>query len=155
MKKTKIISMTAAGLATLAFSACGTNDPEYKAWKEQQASKQPSNNPYGVPQAGGESGSYTPAGSAPYQPLPGVNPAPSSQAPLVSDPPSTYQPGISSPGAASVPTGPTTAHKVVAGDSLWALAKKYNTSIDAIQSANSMADTSIRTGQTLNIPTGR
>ncbi|NWK54046.1 LysM peptidoglycan-binding domain-containing protein [Verrucomicrobiaceae bacterium N1E253] len=145
MKTTTTITIT-AGLACLAFSACGTNDPEYKAWKEQQAA-QSSGNQYGVPQAGGESGVYTPSGAAPYQPLPGVNPAPSPQPPLGSDPATAAAP--------AAPTGPTTAHKVVAGDSLWALAKKYGTSVESIQAANGMNDNTIRIGQTLNIPSGQ
>ena len=154
MKSTIILSLTAASLAALTFTSCGTSDPEYKAWKEQQGS-QPANNPYGVPQAGGESGTYTPSGTAPYQPLPGVNPAPSAQPPLASNSPSAPQSGFGTPGAPAIPAGPTTPHKVVAGDSLWALAKKYNTTIEAIQSANSMTDTTIRTGQTLNMPGGQ
>lgn len=144
MKNTTTISIIAAGLATLAFTSCGTSDPEYKSWKEQQKS-QTANNPYGVPQAGGESGTYTPSGgAAPYQPLPGVNPAPTPQPPLAS-----------APAAAATPSAPTvggTAHTVVAGDSLWKLAKTNNTTVEAIQAANSMTDTNIRIGQTLTIP---
>jgi len=151
MKTTIILSLTAASLATLTFTSCGTNDPEYKAWKQQQNS-QTGDNPYGVPQAGGEAGTYTPSGTAPYQPLPGVNPAPSQQPPLASNSQSAPQSGFGAPGAPAIPAGRTTPHKVVAGDSLWALAKKYNTTIEAIQSANSMTDTTIRTGQTLNMP---
>jgi LysM repeat protein len=140
MKTTTIISIAISGLAAVLITSCGTSDPEYKAWKEQQ-SAQSANNPYGVPQTGGESGTYTPSGTAPYQPLPGVNPPPTPQPPLASDVP-----------APAVPAGPTTPHKVVAGDSLWALAKKYNTNVEAIQAANGMSDTNIRAGQTLNIP---
>lgn len=145
MKKSSTIIAITAGLTALALSSCGTNDPEYKAWKEQQASQ--ANNPYGVPQANGESGTYTPSGSAPYQPLPGVNPPPSPQPPLASE---ASAPPVAAP--PSIPVGPTTPHQVSAGDSLWALSKKYNTTVEAIQSANGMTGTNIQVGQTLNIP---
>jgi len=148
MKNTTILTIVAAGLATLTFTSCGTSDPEYKAWKAKQAS-QTASNPYGVPQAGGESGTYTPSGTtAPYQPLPGVNPAPSPQPPLASD---SGASAFSSGGSAA-PTVGGTSHTVVAGDSLWKLAKTNNTTVEAIQAANGITDTNIRIGQTLTIP---
>jgi LysM repeat protein len=144
MKSTTILSLTAASIATLIFTSCGTSDPEYKAWKEQQNTQQAGNNRYGVPQAGGEPGTHTPSGgTAPYQPLPGVNRAPSHQPPLASDV------------AANIPTLPATggiAYTVVAGDSLWALAKKHNTTLEVIQAANNMTDSNIRAGQKLTLP---
>jgi len=144
MKSTTILSLTAASIATLTFTSCGTSDPEYKAWKDQQNTQQAGNNPYGVPQAGGEAGTYTPSGgTAPYQPLPGVNPAPSHQPPLASGVAATMPP---------LPAAGGIAHTVVAGDSLWALAKKHNSSIEAIQAANNMTDTNIRVGQKLTVP---
>lgn len=144
MKTTTIISIAAAGLASFIFTSCGSSDPEYKAWKEQQKA-QPANNPYGVPQAGGESGTYTPSGGiAPYQPLPGVNPAPSPQPPLASD--------FQSAATAATPIAGGFSHTVVAGDSLWALAKKHNTTVEAIQAANGLTNANIRSGQQLTIP---
>lgn len=143
MKNTSILSLAAvSALAATALSSCGTMDPEYKEWKAKQkaAADNPygapaAGNPYGVPQTGGESGTYTPAadGAAPYQPLPGV-----------------AQP--SSPAAPAAPAAGGTTHTVVSGDSLWGLARKYNTSIEAIQEANGLTNTVIRTGQTLTIP---
>lgn len=138
---TLVISLFAAALAAVSLTSCGTNDPEYKAWKEQQNAS--ANNPYGVPPAGGESGSYTPSGSAPYQPLPGVNPPPTPQPPLASD---------TAPGVPSAPVGSTISHTVAAGDSLWALAKKYGTSVESIQAANGLSNSNIRIGQSLQIP---
>jgi len=149
MKTTTILTTVAAGLAVLTFSSCNQFDPEYKAWKAQQKAKT-ANNPYGVPQAGGESGTYAPAdGSAPYQPLPGVNAAPTPQPPLASDPAAAV---FSSGGSAAAPTTGGTSYTVVAGDSLWKLAKKNNTTVQAIQTANGLSDTNIRIGQTLIIP---
>lgn len=45
--------------------------------------------------------------------------------------------------------------KVKSGDSLWKLAQNYNTSVDAITSANHLKSTVISIGQTLNIPNGK
>jgi len=152
MKNTTILTTITAGLAvitTLALSSCGTSDPEYKAWKAQQKAKA-DNNPYGVPQAGGETGTYQPEGtSAPYQPLPGVNPEPSPQPPLPSDPGASV---FSSGGGSTAPAAGGTSYTVVAGDSLWKLAKKHNTTVEAIQTANGLSDSNIRIGQTLIIP---
>ncbi len=41
---------------------------------------------------------------------------------------------------------------VAAGDSLWSLAKKYNTSVTALKAANSLASDTIYVGQRLTIP---
>jgi len=153
MKHTSTIAIISASLATLAFTSCGTSDPEYKAWKDQQKS-QTANNPYGVPQAGGESGTYTPSGTtaAPYQPLPGVNPPPSPQPPLSPSVPSLTPSSAGAPSAPGTPSVGGTPYKIVAGDSLWALAKKHNVTVEALQAANGMTDSNIRIGQTITIP---
>ncbi|BDS05977.1 hypothetical protein NT6N_10170 [Oceaniferula spumae] len=142
---TPLVFAAAAAVAALTFTSCGSMDPEYKAWKEKQkaAADNPYGapaagaNPYGVPQTAGEAGTYTPAadGAAPYQPLPGVTGG------------DATTPDI--PAAPAVGGG---SHTVVSGDSLWGLARKYNTTIEAIQAANGLTDTTIRTGQTLTIP---
>ena len=148
MKKTTLLSLfPIAAIATMAFSSCSYLNPDYKAWKAQQAAAATVTpavgaNPYGVPQTAGDAGSYTPSapatsGVAPYQPIPGVSSQPSSPSP------------------AYIPSAPSAAggsHTVTAGDSLWGLAKKYGSSIEAIQSANGLTDTVIRKGQTLVIP---
>ena len=149
MKKTTAIALIpAAALTVVAFSSCSVFDPDYKAYKEQQAAAaatnavpSPVNNPYGVPQAGGETGSYTPTNpsSAPYQPIPGVAQS--------SAPAAQYTP--SAPPAPSVNDG---SHTVVADDTLWGLARQYNTSVEAIQASNGLTNTVIRKGQTLVIP---
>lgn len=136
MKPTTILTLAATCFAPLIINSCST-DPEYREWKKNKQSDS-ANNPYGVPQAGGETGVYTPSGqtpshAAPYQPLPGVNP------PV--DPPAQSEPF----------TGGAT-HTVVTGDSLWGIARKYGTTIEAIQAANSLTTTTIRTGQQLSIP---
>lgn len=154
MKNTTSLAIVASTItATIALSSCGTSDPEYKEWKKQKDAQAGSadnpygapaagTNPYGTPQSAGESGAYTrAAGAAPYQPLPGL-PQSGANAPSIPGPPS----GATPPAAGGI------SHTVVSGDSLWALARKYGTSIEAIQSANGISDTNIRTGQTLIIP---
>ena len=151
MKTTTILAIVSASLAALVFSSCAL-DPDYQEYKKQKApgTSSTSNsygapaagtaNPYGVPQTGGETGSYTPTGqAAPYQPLPGVS--------------QPIAPAYSAPAAsAGAPAVGGASHTVTSGDSLWGLAKKYSTSIEAIQAANGLTTTGIRTGQTLTIP---
>ncbi|MGI9240535.1 MAG: LysM peptidoglycan-binding domain-containing protein [Verrucomicrobiales bacterium] len=43
-------------------------------------------------------------------------------------------------------------HKVSASDTLWGLSQKYGTTVSAIQRANGLDDTKIRTGSTIKIP---
>lgn len=41
------------------------------------------------------------------------------------------------------------------GDTLWSIAQRHHTTVDALMSANDMSDESIRPGQELRIPAGR
>jgi len=134
MKPTIILPLAAACLAPFMINSCSI-DPEYREWKKNNQSTASSANPYGVPQAAGENGTYSPSDTTPYQPLPGVN-----------------QPIEPSAPDATASTAGSTAHTVVSGDSLWGIARKYGTTIEAIQSANGLTTTSIRTGQELTIP---
>ena len=141
MKPTIILPLAAACIVPFVFNSCSM-DPEYREWKKSNSPAAPTSNPYGVPQAGGEVGSYAPSSSpqsAPYQPLPGVG-----------------QPNTAgSVAAAPAPVAPTAgavSHTVVSGDSLWGISRKYGTTIEAIQAANGLTDTTIRTGQQLTIP---
>ncbi len=62
---------------------------------------------------------------------------------------------VSQPVATSTaPTAKTTgSHKVVAGDTVWNLARSYGTSVSAITKANGLnANATIRIGQTLSVP---
>ena len=43
-------------------------------------------------------------------------------------------------------------YKVVSGDSLYSIAKKYNTTVDAIKDLNSLSSNLLSIGQTLKIP---
>lgn len=133
-------------LSTTLFTSC-TLDPEYREWKKKNknastdstanpygAPPAQTSNPYGVPQTGGE--------AAPYQRLPGV-----------SDPTPHHHSDSPDPRTAgNLPATGGTQHTVVSGESLWGLARKYNTTIEAIQTANGLTSTNIRTGSTLTIP---
>ena len=145
MKTTTSLIIAASSIAAIALSSCGTLDPEYKEWKKQKAEQTANNpygapaagdNPYGTPQAGGDpSITRAASGAAPYQPLPGVP-----------------QPPVGSPTNPDAPAAGGVSHTVVSGDSLWGLARKYGTTIEAIQAANNLTGTNIRTGQVLTIP---
>ena len=153
MKAKTLLPISVTALAIVALSSCGSMDPEYQAWKKKKAQEAAaSNNPYGAPAAGGNpygvpqdpNTTRAAAGAAaPYQPLPGIpNGAPAGNVPA-----DTYP---EAPGG--IPAAGGTSHTVVAGDSLWGLARKYGTTIEAIQTANGLTNTNIRTGQTLTIP---
>jgi len=157
MKTTTITPVLAAGFITTLFTSCAL-DPDYRAWKAQNKGTSTANpygapaantsNPYGVPQTGAATSTYTPSSStagsaAPYQPLPGVA-TPSTPSYTPSTP--SYTPSTPSTSAGG------TTHTVVAGDSLWGLARKYGTTVEAIQAANGLTTTNIIKGQTLSIP---
>jgi LysM repeat protein len=57
-----------------------------------------------------------------------------------------------SPAAEVAPKSSTRYHKVSASDTLWGLSRKYGTTVTAIQRANGLSDTTIRTGSTIKIP---
>ena len=48
----------------------------------------------------------------------------------------------------------TTSHRVLRGDTLYNISKRYNISVVNLKSANYMSDNNIQIGQTLNIPAG-
>lgn len=119
--------------------------------KNKDAATNPyADNPYYGPSSGGSS--YG-GGSGEY---PDVQPT----APPVPDyggggggggytappPAPTYSGGGSSSG------GGGASHVVVKGDTLFSLSRRYNTSVNAIKSANGLTSDMIRIGQTLTIP---
>jgi N-acetylmuramoyl-L-alanine amidase len=57
-------------------------------------------------------------------------------------------------GATSATAKTTSSHTVSSGDTLYSIAKKYGTSVDAIKAANGLSSNFIDVGQTLSIPTG-
>ena len=147
----KLPLCSALGLS-LVLVSCSALDPDYAAYKKQKEAEAAGpapfgqQNDYGVP--GGETGGY-----APLQPLPGI-PGPDPIAPLPTPGPTPF-PGVGpTPGVglAPAPIANTQPHTVVKGDSLWGLARKYGTTIEAIQAANGLANADIQTGRTLQIP---
>ncbi|GAA5494730.1 LysM domain-containing protein [Rubritalea squalenifaciens DSM 18772] len=154
MKIQLLILSTAAGLL---FTSCekfggnASNPYGAPAAAPNNAGYANASNPYAAPMPNGETNAYannnpnylpnSGPNAAPYQPIP-------SAAPSVEPAGGNY---IPSPGAA-VPAGATTPHTIVAGDTLWGLARKYNTSVEAIQRANGMTNTIVQLGQTIQIP---
>ena len=61
-----------------------------------------------------------------------------------------------SPTASPIPTAApaVTLYTVVAGDTLYSLARRFGTTVEAIMALNNLSDTTIETGQVLKIPTG-
>lgn len=148
--KTTILLLVSVCLSPLLFNACSTGSG-YNDWKSNNPGPSGAANPYGVPRAGGEAGSYPQAPTSPanaaYQPLPPIG-----QAGPATPPQSTA--ALTNDLAANTvaPPSATTTYTVVAGDSLWGIARKHNTSVEAIQSANALSNTLIQVGQQLNIP---
>tara|TARA_B100000927_G_scaffold287771_1_gene281215 strand:- start:774 stop:1211 length:438 start_codon:yes stop_codon:yes gene_type:complete len=138
---------SAIGLSVV-FVSCSALDPDYAEYKKLKAAQATSQSPYGqiddfgVPGAGPE--------GAPYQPLPTVLNTPPAPVPIPPLPGGSPAPIPSFP--EGVPVANTVPHNVARGDSLWGLAKRYNTTVEAIQAANGISGTNIQTGQTLQIP---
>ena len=138
---------SAIGLS-IVFVSCSALDPDYAEYKKLKAAQATGQSPYGqvddfgIPGAGPE--------GAPYHPLPTVLNSPPAPAPIPPLPGATPAPIPSFPDG--VPAANTVPHSVAKGDSLWGLAKRYNTTVEAIQAANGIAGTNIQTGQTLQIP---
>ena len=138
---------SAIGLS-IVFVSCSALDPDYAEYKKLKAAQATGQSPYGqvddfgIPGAGPE--------GAPYQPLPTVLNSPPAPAPIPPLPGVTPAPVPAFPDG--VPAANTVPHNVAKGDSLWGLAKRYNTTVEAIQAANGILGTNIQTGQTLQIP---
>lgn len=78
--------------------------------------------------------------------------APMTQTAEALNPPATLQPTLP-PFATSVPPGGTCTHTVSAGENLFRISLRYNTTVDAIAAANGIVNPAlILVGQTLNIP---
>lgn len=94
-----------------------------------------SGNPYGIPQA-----------EAPYQPIDPINPP---AAPVPSGVPAPV--GVPQPPAPS-PELNGNVYTIEKGDSLWGIARKFGTTVEALQDLNGLANTKIMAGKTLIIP---
>ncbi len=104
-------------------------------------------NPYAAPD-------YGDAAAAPEQSNP-VNPAYDTTAVYEDTTPAI----TSSPSRATLPATDAAAssrvHTVVKGDSLWAIAKKYNVTVDGIKALNNMTTDTAVLGARLQIPASR
>lgn len=143
--KNTILLLTATCLAPILFNACSSTSGA-GGWGGYGSGTNNAANPYGVPRASGEPGSY-PSGPSypatnPYQPY-----ATAEQAAAPSNAATA-----ATPVEPAAPVANSTTHTVVAGDSLWGIARKHGTTVEAIQTANGLTSTVIRVGETLTIP---
>jgi len=130
------------GLATSCSLINPTKAPFGQQQQGQAAQTSYGNNPYGVP---GQTNTQ-------YQP---VNPPYTADIPTSAPAAPTYTPAppySPTPTPAPAPISTSSTHTVAPGDSLWAISRKYGTSVDAIQSANGLSNTTIVVGQSLSIP---
>ena len=118
--------------------------------KNKDADTNPyANNPYYGPSGGGSSyGSG--GGGGEYPDVQPSTPPPSTDYGYTAPPPAPSYSGGGGGGGAS--SGGGSSHTVVKGDTLFSLARRYNTSVNAIKSANGLSSDTIRIGQTLTIP---
>jgi len=144
----------------LLFASCAQpeKDPEYEAYKakkeaeEQAAAAIEANNPsqpelpgnYSIPNNNGVTGTID---NAPYQQITPPNLPPINGAGTLQDP-------LANPGGFNSPvqSGNTISHTIVGGDTLWGLARQYNTSIGEIKAVNGMTSDTILKGQSILIP---
>jgi len=167
LESMKAMVCSAVAVSLVLVSCSSNDDPDYEAYKKQQqgAPYGPSADPYGaeavnpyaVPGADSEVGAYEPldSGQRPRpQPLPDARPQPA-PTPLGAAPaPDGSFPTIpSEDDAGTGAPSRTTTHVVKTGDSLWGLARRYGTTVEAIKAANGLTSNTILTGTTLKVPT--
>ena len=154
------IIISTAILSIALIPSCAVFDPNYAAYKKQQAAQSAGNaiassnpygvpgvntanaNPYAVPGANGETG-------APYQPIPGVTNTPTPSVQNIATP----APQI--PAYTPLPQEPSSlgsTHTVEKGDTIWGLTRKYGITGDALRAANNLQTDTIWVGQRLVIP---
>jgi nucleoid-associated protein YgaU len=79
-------------------------------------------------------------------------PKPAAPKPAASKPSTTASRPAAKPAAKKPATTASRSHTVVKGDTLYGLARRYNTSVAKIKSANGLSSDLIRIGQRLRIP---
>ena len=107
-------------------------------------------NPYAAPDYGDAAGATAQADS--------VNPAYDAPAVYEDTAPAYTAPATSpasSAGLSGGASGSSRVHTVVKGDSLWAIAKKYNVTVDGIKALNNMKNDTAVLGARLQIPASR
>lgn len=100
----------------------------------------------------------TPASEPYYQPAtaPGTQPySDGGYTPTYTTPPSRTYPDYNSGGTTTSASGGSGTYTVQKGDTLWAISRRYGTSVNAIANANNMdAQGVLKVGTTLRIPAG-
>lgn len=95
-----------------------------------------------------------PAEQAPIK----AQPKPVEQAPVKTQPAATQQPPVQNdqqkPAQTTAATATTQQYKVSAHETLYAIAKRFNTTVEAITALNNLKSTSLTTGQVLLVPNG-
>lgn len=109
-------------------------------------------NQYGVPTSGAPGG-YNP----PYQPINPINPPATPVAAAYGTPPppvaiAPYTPPPATPAPAPSPDLNGNVYTIKAGDSLWGIARKFGTSVNAVKETNGMTGNTIIEGKSLIIP---
>jgi LysM repeat protein len=134
-------------LATAAFSlaSCSLFNKKSENYDTVDGASD-SPNPYGVP---GDAS----AEAVPYQPVnpPADNPT-YGQAAYEDHGAATPAPAAPSESSAPAPSGASTSHTVVKGDTLGAIARRYGTTSAAIKQANGMTSDTVVLGKKLAIP---
>jgi LysM repeat protein len=88
-------------------------------------------------------------------PAPAPAPAPSANVAGVTPPAPAKQESVVVGETKKTAPASTTTHKVAKGDTLTSLAKKYNTSVESLKSANGLRTDTISLGQNLKIPSSK
>jgi len=123
------LQLLLSGAAVFAMVSCAPQaNPDHDGYGHANTV-----NPYGTPQT--DPNIYPPVAETQY---PAAQPAPTN----------VYTPAVPAP----APEPQVAQYTVVKGDTLYSISRRYNTTVSAIQQANSLTGSLIHPGQVLTIP---